>query len=205
MTTLLLVTLFVGPLVVLAIALARASRGGVLTHRALAVATLGGRNLTDVITYTQDCSQAACLLLAHRTNADPALVRRILRDAVTQIDSVQRASRLRDALGRRGRWTRRRLASWPDVLLIAAGVLDAGVVARIIAWRGDHGMSDLTEMTRRAIERFSATVREADDVPLVSLFAEELVRLGLLDAEQLEPENDDPEDAVRDDDRAVRR
>lgn len=202
MTTLLL-ALFVGPLVGWAISLARVDRGGVLSSQALAVATIGGRDLNDVVTYTQDCSLAACLLLAHRDHADPALLRSVLRDAITQIDSVQRATRLRSALGREGWWRLGHLPTWPDMLLFASGLLDAEVIARLIIWRGDGGMTDLREMTARAIERFSSTVADADEAPLLSLFADELVRLGLLDADALDCDEGDPTSTQRDHDPAT--
>lgn len=199
MTALLSLLLIVPPLV-LAVSLARRARGGVLSQRALAVAAVGGRDLGDVVTYTQDCSMVACMLLTRRGSADPELVRRVLRDAVTQVDSVQRAARLLGALGARP-GARRGLGTWPDFLLSMAGVFDAGVMATLITWRGESGITDLQGMTERAIARFRATVDGGDKAPLVTLFAEELVRLGLLDDEQLEGADGDSledEDSDRD-------
>ncbi len=186
--TLLLSLLCIGPLVGLAVALTRAGRGGRLRRRALAVAAMGAQDLEDVRSYTRDCSQAACLLMAHRGKADTALVRRVVGEAVTQVDSVQRATRLRLALGQRLRARLRRLPSWPDVLLWLTGLLDADVIARLIVWRGERGISDLEAMTKRALRRFSAVMRDADEEPFVTLFADELISLGLLDAKDLEPE-----------------
>ncbi len=188
-TPLLLSLLCVAPVVGLAAAWTRVSRGGLPRRRAVAVAAMGAHDLRDVLTYTRDCSQAACLVLAHRYNADSAFVRRLLVDAVTQVDSVQRATRLRTALSRRWRASARRLPSWPDVLLWLAGLLDAEVVASLILWRGDHGITDLEAMTKRALRRFSAAMRDADDAPFVTLFADELVRMGLLDVTDLEGEH----------------
>lgn len=185
MTTLLLSLLLILPPLAVAVRLARRARGGVLSQRALAVAAVGERDLGDVVTYTQDCSTAACLLLTHRGSADRELVRRVLRDAVTQVDSVQRAARLLSALGAKQRMPRA-FGTWPDFLLWLTGVFDAGVVATLITWRGESGITDLQGMTERAIARLRATLDDGDDAPLVTLFAEELVRLGLLDEEHLE-------------------
>lgn len=190
MTTLLLSLLLIGSVVVLPMALARPRRGGVLSRRAVAVAALGGRDLRDVETYTQDCAMAARLLMAYRGNADPVFVRRILRDVVTQLDSVQRATRLRGALGSRPSAKRRRFYTWPDFLLWLAGIVDADVVARLIAWRGDDGIVDLEQMSTRALESFRATVDGADEAFLLTLFEEELVRMGLLGAEDFESDPD---------------
>lgn len=189
-TTLLLSLLCIAPVVALSVAWTRAGRGGLLRRRAVAVAAMGGRDLHDVLTYTRDCSQAACLLLAHRHNADAAFIRSLLAEAVTQVDSVQRATRLRRALGERWRAGVMRFPSWPDLLLWLAGILDADVVARLILWRGEGGIADLETMTKRALRRFSAAIRDADEAPFVTLFAEELVRLGLLEAQDLEPLTD---------------
>ncbi len=190
MTFLLLSFLVVGPLIALGYVLARGARGGDLHERALAVAHVGGSDLYDVVTYTQDCSTLACMLLARRVKTDPTLLRQVVRDAVTQVDSVQRATRLRSALVHRTGGRAQRWATWPDLMLWAAGILDADVMARLIAWRGEDGIGDLRAMTEHAIERFSATVPGADEAPLVTLFAEELVGLGLLEAHDLEPQDD---------------
>jgi hypothetical protein len=190
MTILLLSFLVVGPLIALGYVLARGERGGQLHERALAVAHVGGSDLDDVVTYTEDCSTMACMLLARRVKTDPALLRQVVSDAVTQVDSVQRATRLRRALVKDAGRQPRRWATWPDLMLWAAGLLDADVIARLIAWRGEEGISDLKAMTEQAIERFSATVPGADEAPLVEIFAEELVRLGLLEAQDLEPLTD---------------
>ncbi len=188
MTILLLSFLLVTPFIGLGYALARGSRGGRLHQRAVAVAHFGGNDLDDVVMYTHDCSALACMLLTRRLNADPELVRRVLGDAVMQLDSLQRATRLRRALAKRLPGRDRARASWPDLLLWAAGVFDADVVARLIAWRGTSGVRDLRAMTERVVERFSATVPDADEAPLVALFADELVRMGLLEQSDLESE-----------------
>ncbi len=197
MTILLLGFLVVGPLIALGYVLARSERGGQLHERALAVAHVGGSDLYDVVTYTEDCSTMACMLLARRGKTDPALLRRVVSDAVTQVDSVQRATRLRSALVKDAGRQPRRLASWPDLMLWAAGLLDADVIACLIAWRGEEGISDLKAMTEQAIERFSATVPGSDEAPLVEVFAEELVRLGLLEAQDLEPQAEQEAEAVQ--------
>jgi hypothetical protein len=98
MTILLLGFAVVTPLIALGYALARGSRGGLLRRRAIALAHFGGNDLDDVVTYTLDCSALARMLLRRRTNADPTLLRRVVGDAVMQIDSLQRATRLRRAL-----------------------------------------------------------------------------------------------------------
>jgi hypothetical protein len=188
-TTLLLSLLCIAPIVALAAAWTRNARGGVLRQRAVVVAAMGTQDLNDVLSYTRICSHAACLILRHRHNAKREFVRRLLADAVTQMDSVQRATRLRTALGRRWRARVRRLPSWPDVLLWLAGILDADVVAQLILWRGDRGISDIEAMTKRALRRFRAAMREADEAPFVTLFADELVRLGLLDPQDLESDD----------------
>ncbi len=54
----------------------------------------------------------------------------------------------------------RRAPSWPDGLLWLSGVVDADLVARLILWRGDKGIGDLETMTKRALRRFSAALRE---------------------------------------------
>jgi hypothetical protein len=184
-TSLLLSLLCIAPIVALAAAWTRASRGGVLRRRAVAVAAMGAHDLDDVLTYTRDCSQAACLVLSRRRHADPAFLRRVLAEAVTQVDSIQRATRLRTALGRRWRARVRRLPSWPDVLLWLSGVVDADVVARLILWRGRRGIGDLETMTKRALRRFSSAMRDADEAPFVTLFADELLRMGLLEPQDL--------------------
>lgn len=194
--SLLLSLLCIAPIAALAAAWTRASRGGVLRRRALAVAAMGAQDLNDVLTYTRDCSQAACLVLAHRRSAKPDFLRRVLAEAVTQIDSVQRATRLRAALGRRSRARVRRAPSWPDGLLWLSGVVDADLVARLILWRGDKGIGDLETMTKRALRRFSAALRDADEAPFVTLFADELVRLGLLEAQDLADPVGAPVDAA---------
>jgi hypothetical protein len=189
MTTLLLCLLFAAPVVAVPIVLAR-RRGGLLGQRAIALAAAGGLDLDDVVAYTRDCSRAACLLIAHRHGANPASVRRYLADAVAQVDCVQRAARVRRALGRRWRAGRSRLPVWPDVLLFLTGLLDADVLARLIQWRGDAGIADLEAMTDRALADFTAAMRQADEAPFVTLFADELVRLGLLDASVLDDDAD---------------
>lgn len=190
MATVLLSLLVVAPLLALGVALAHRARSGMLHEHTLAVAAVAGRDPGDVVTYTQDCSLAACMLLARRGHGSPVLLDTVLRGAITQVDSVQRAARLLGALGQPC-VDRRRAAAWPDFLLWMAGVFDAGVVANIITWRGESGISDLREMTERAIERFRATVDGSDQSPLMTLFAEEMVRLGLLDEDELDEGGDD--------------
>lgn len=180
MTTLGLSLLFAAAAGMLPMALARAGRRGVLSRRAIAVAAVGGRDLGDVITHTRDCTEAACLLLAYRHHAQPAFVRRILRDVVTQLDSVERASRLRGALGDVQSRRRSRVQTWPELLLWTLPLLGAGVVARVLVSRGrSHGIDDLRAMTVAALREFSAVARGDGEERFVSLFAEELARLGL--------------------------
>ncbi len=190
MTMLLLSFLLVGPFMLLAFGVTRRAGQLQLHDRAVAVARLGAWDLADVITYTEDCCAMACMVLARRARAEAALVRQVVGDAVTQVDSVERAARLRRSLGRRRRAHAPRLPAWPDVLLWLAGILDGDVVARLIVWRGERGGADLEAMAERALGRFRAAMSEADEEPFVTLFADELVHLGLLDAKDLEAEHE---------------
>jgi hypothetical protein len=180
MTTLLMCLLFTCPVVAIPIVLAR-RRGGLVSRRAVALAAAGRLDLSDVLTYTWDCSRAACILMEHRGSTSPAFVRRYLADAVSQVECVQRATRLRRALGRRGSTGGALLSSWPDLLLCLTGFVDAEVLARLIQWRGDAGIADLEAMTERALAHFTTALQNTNEAPFVTLFAEELVRLGLLD------------------------
>jgi hypothetical protein len=69
--------------------------------------------------------------------------------------------------------------------LWAAGILDADAVATLVAWRGQAGIADLEGMTAEAIEHFRATLG-GDEAPLITLFAEELLRLGVITPADLE-------------------
>lgn len=179
MMTLLLCGLFLLPVVFLPMALARRAVGTLLRQRAVAIAAVGARDLADVESYTEDCAHAACLLIEHAPDADPVFVRSILHDALRQIDTVQRAERLRGALGNvwRPRSSGTHIA--PALLLEALLVLDARVLAGVVAAAGPWGVVWLRRMTETALARFRVAATDTGEGRFAKLFAEDLAHLGL--------------------------
>lgn len=179
MMTLVLCVLFVVPVALLPMALARRAAGHTQRQRAVAVAAVGARHLAEVESYTQDCAHAACLLIEHAPEANPTFVRGFVQDALQQIDTVQRAERLRGALGLAWRPRSTIARAFSDVLLEALLVLDARVVARVVALAGPAGVVWLRRMTDTALARFRVAATDAGEARFVSLFAEDLAALDM--------------------------
>ncbi len=147
------------------------------------VLRVGTQSSVAVATRTMASLRLACLALENASTLGPVMTRTAVADALTQLDRVVRAARLRHALFPHCPTPAMRLRPGLRLLLWASRVLPKHVVVGLLVCRPAQTVVELSELMESAIRDYHLTGTQD---ALVDAFAAELVRLGAISIDDLE-------------------